>query len=112
MDDQLLRQLSRRDMLRLTAMGLLGVPATATLTACGSAPATGQTAAVPATLRFGVGLLQPTPDECKTAFDPFFTYLATQLSTQYELTATPDWAGISVALANDQLDLAWMDPWG
>ncbi len=112
MDDQLLRQISRRDMLRLTAMGLLGVAATATLTACGSAPPTAQTAGVPATLRFGVGPLQPTPDESKTAFDPFFKYLATQLGTQYELTATTDWAGISVALANDQLDLAWMGPWG
>ena len=29
-----------------------------------------------------------------------------------ELTATTDWAGISVALANKQVDLAWMGPWG
>ncbi len=26
--------------------------------------------------------------------------------------ATTDWAGISVALANNQVDLAWMGPWG
>ena len=26
--------------------------------------------------------------------------------------ATTDWAGISVALANKQVDLAWMGPWG
>jgi phosphonate transport system substrate-binding protein len=26
--------------------------------------------------------------------------------------ATTDWAGISVALANDQVDVAWMGPWG
>jgi len=67
---------------------------------------------VPAKLRFGVGPLQPTPEESKTAFDPFFKYLADQLGTQYDLVATTDWAGISVALANDQIDLAWMGPWG
>ena len=26
--------------------------------------------------------------------------------------ATTDWAGISVALANGQVDVAWMGPWG
>ena len=112
MNDQRTRQLSRRDMLRLTAMGLLGVTGTAALAACGAAPATGQNGAIPTKLRFGVGPLQPTPDESKQAFDPFFKYLAEKLGRQYELTATTDWAGIAVALANDQLDLAWMGPWG
>ena len=112
MNDHRTRQLSRRDMFRLTAMGLLGVTGAAALAACGAAPATGQTGALPTTLRFGVGPLQPTPDESKQAFDPFFKYLAETLGTQYELTATTDWAGIAVALANDQLDLAWMGPWG
>jgi len=31
---------------------------------------------------------------------------------EYELTATTDWAGISVAMRNDQIDLAWMGPFG
>jgi phosphonate transport system substrate-binding protein len=82
------------------------------LAACGVAPAASPAGAVPAKLRFGVGPLQPTPEESKTAFDPFFKYLADQLGTQYDLVATTDWAGISVALANDQIDLAWMGPWG
>jgi phosphonate transport system substrate-binding protein len=101
-------RISRRQMLRLTGFGLAGVA----LAACGTAPTVNQAGAVPARLRFGVGPLQPTPEESKTAFEPFFSYLAEQLGTAYDLTATTDWAGISVALANDQLDLAWMGPWG
>jgi len=97
-------QLSRRQLLRLTA---LGVGAAAT-------PTTGQGGAggVPAKLRFGVGPLQATPEDSKKAYEPFFKYLADSLGTQFDLVATTDWAGISVALANEQVDLAWMGPWG
>src|SRR5205085_893620 len=63
-------------------------------------------------LRFGVGPLQPTPTETKKAYEPFFAYLAKQLNREFDLTATTDWAGISVALANKQVDVAWMGPWG
>jgi phosphonate transport system substrate-binding protein len=65
-----------------------------------------------AKLRFGVGPLQPTPSETKKAYEPFFAYLAKELGRDFDLTATTDWAGISVALANKQVDLAWMGPWG
>src|SRR5256886_13201373 len=64
------------------------------------------------TLRFGVGPLQPTPSETKKAYEPFFAYLAKQLNRELDLVATTDWAGISVALADKQVDLAWMGPWG
>lgn len=63
-------------------------------------------------LRFGVGPLQATPAETKKAFEPFFAELAKKLNREYDLVATTDWAGISVALANEQVDLAWMGPWG
>ncbi len=63
-------------------------------------------------IRFGVGPLQPTPAETTKAYEPFFAYLAKQIDRDFELVATTDWAGISVALANDQVDLAWMGPWG
>ena len=63
-------------------------------------------------LRFGVGPLQPTPAETKRAFEPFFADLAKKLKREFDLVATTDWAGISVALANEQVDLAWMGPWG
>ncbi len=112
MSQRTARPLSRRQMLRLSGLGLAGIAGAAGLAACGVAPAASQAGAVPAKLRFGVGPLQPTPEESKTAFEPFFKYLADQLGTQYDLVATTDWAGISVALANDQIDLAWMGPWG
>jgi phosphonate transport system substrate-binding protein len=63
-------------------------------------------------LHFGVGPLQPTPSETKKAYEPFFAYVAKQLNREFDLVATTDWAGISVALANKQVDLAWMGPWG
>ena len=66
----------------------------------------------PGKLRFGVGPLQPTPTETKKAYEPFFAYVAKALDRDFDLVATTDWAGISVALANNQVDLAWMGPWG
>jgi phosphonate transport system substrate-binding protein len=69
-------------------------------------------AQAPARLRFGVGPLQPTPGETKKAYEPFFAYLAQRLGVGHDLVATTDWAGISVALANEQVDVAWMGPWG
>src|SRR5262245_54903107 len=63
-------------------------------------------------LRFGVGPLQPTPSETKKAYEPFYACVAKSLGRDFDLVATTDWAGISVALANGQVDLAWMGPWG
>jgi phosphonate transport system substrate-binding protein len=63
-------------------------------------------------LRFAVGPLQPTPNETKKAYDPFFKYLADQIGSEYSLEATTDWAGIAVALSSGQVDVAWMGPWG
>jgi phosphonate transport system substrate-binding protein len=72
----------------------------------------GRTAQAADTLHFAVGPLQPTPGETKKAFDPFFKYLAEKLGVSYSLEATTDWAGIAVALTSDQVDVAWMGPWG
>jgi len=63
-------------------------------------------------IRFGVGPLQPTPGATKAAFEPFFKWLAEQLDVDYELTATDSWAGISVAMISEQVDVSWMGPWG
>jgi phosphonate transport system substrate-binding protein len=63
-------------------------------------------------LHFAVGPLQPTPTETKKTYDPFFKYLAAKLEVDYSLEATTDWAGIAVALASGQVDVAWMGPWG
>jgi phosphonate transport system substrate-binding protein len=63
-------------------------------------------------LRFAVGPFQPTPTDTKKAYEPFFKHLADKLGREYELVVTTDWAGIAVALANGQADVAWMGPWG
>lgn len=63
-------------------------------------------------LRFAVGPFQPTPSDTRKAYEPFFKHLADKLGREYELVVTTDWAGIAVALANGQADVAWMGPWG
>ncbi len=65
-----------------------------------------------AKLRFAVGPFQPTPSDTRRAFEPFFRHLAERLGRPYELVVANDWAGISIALANGQADVAWMGPWG
>lgn len=63
-------------------------------------------------LRFAVGPFQPTHGDTRKAYEPFFKYIAGKLGADYELVVTNDWAGISIALANGQADIAWMGPWG
>ncbi len=63
-------------------------------------------------LRFAVGPFQPTPSDTRKAYEPFFKYIAEKLGREYEMVVTNDWAGISIALANQQADIAWMGPWG
>ena len=63
-------------------------------------------------LRFAVGPFQPTPSDTRKAYEPFFKHIAQQLGRDYDLVVTNDWAGIAIALANSQADLAWMGPWG
>src|SRR5256884_828262 len=74
--------------------------------------ATSAVVAQPGKLRFGVGQRHPTPTERRRPSEPFFASLAKQLNRDFDLVATTDWAGISVALSNRQVDLAWMGPWG
>lgn len=63
-------------------------------------------------LRFAVGPFQPTATDTRKAYEPFFKHLASKLGRDYELVVTNDWAGIAIALANKQADVAWMGPWG
>lgn len=71
-----------------------------------------RTAEAQAKLRFAVGPFQPTPTDTRKAYEPFFKHLADKLGRPFDLVVTNDWAGISVALANSQADVAWMGPWG
>ncbi len=101
----------RRHSLPGLAVGLVLALA---LAGCGSGdPGGGSSAAgEPKKLRIGIGPLLPTTEDTKKAWDPFFAWLAKDLGVEYELVATTDWAGISVAMRNDQIDLAWMGPFG
>lgn len=63
-------------------------------------------------LRCGVGPLLPNPEDTKKAYTPVFAHLAKQLGMDFELAATTDWAGMAVAMASGNLDVAWMGPWG
>lgn len=92
---------------RIAHQMLLGVSVAAILLLMGAV-----TQAQRPLIRFGVGPLQPTPAGTKAAFEPFFAWLADQLDVDYELTATDSWAGISVAMISEQVDVAWMGPWG
>jgi phosphonate transport system substrate-binding protein len=55
---------------------------------------------------------QPTAGDTRRAYEPFFTHLAAAVGRPLQLTVTTDWAGIAVAVANGQVDCAWMGPWG
>jgi phosphonate transport system substrate-binding protein len=63
-------------------------------------------------LRCAVGPFQPTAGDTRRAYEPFFTHLARAVGRPLDLTVTTDWAGIAVALSNEQVDVAWMGPWG
>lgn len=93
----------KRSLLRLSLIVIAVVIALST---------TGPIRAQKQKIRFGVGPLQPTPGATKAAFEPFFAWIAKELDVDYELTATDSWAGISVAMLSNQVDVAWMGPWG
>lgn len=63
-------------------------------------------------LRFAVGPLLPTPEDTKKAFTPIFAHLAKALDADFDLQTTTDWAGMAVAMGGQQVDVAWMGPWG
>lgn len=92
--------------LRSTYLILLLVFSTL-LAACGVAGGSGREV-----LRIGVGPLLPTPEDTQEAWRPFFAHVAEELDVDFTLVATTDWAGMAVAMDNDQLDLAWMGPFG
>ena len=62
-------------------------------------------------LHFAVGPLLPSPDDTKKAYMPC-AHLAKELGVDFDLVATTDWAGMAVAMGGQQLDVAWMGPWG
>ncbi|MBX9740840.1 MAG: phosphate/phosphite/phosphonate ABC transporter substrate-binding protein [Beijerinckiaceae bacterium] len=99
---KLLRSLSKlARILRAPALALVGFAAVSTVNASAAEK-----------IRFAVGPFQATPGDTRKAYEPFFRHLAAAIGRDFDLVVTTDWAGIATALANGQVDAAWMGPWG
>jgi phosphonate transport system substrate-binding protein len=91
----------RRDFIRLTAAttGLLAAPALAR-------------AQAKPVIRVGLGPQQPTQADTRRVWEPVYTAIVDKVGATLELKVANDWAGIATALANEQIDVAQMGPWG
>lgn len=63
-------------------------------------------------LRVGLGPQQPTAADTKRVWEPVYQAIADKIGAKLELKVANDWAGIATALANEQIDVAQMGPWG
>ena len=96
---------NRRDFVTKTIPGLvLGAAAL-------SAPAIVRANKRPV-IRVGLGPQQPTQADTKRVWEPVYKMICDQIGADLELRVANDWAGISVALATQQMDVAQMGPWG
>ncbi|WP_372824559.1 phosphate/phosphite/phosphonate ABC transporter substrate-binding protein [Polaromonas sp.] len=63
-------------------------------------------------IKMGLGPQQPTQADTKRVWEPFYKMVCDQIGADLDLTVANDWAGISIALAAQQIDVAQMGPWG
>lgn len=63
-------------------------------------------------LRVGLGPQQPTQEETYRVWEPIYKHIAAAVDADLRLDVANDWAGIATALANEQIDVAQMGPWG
>jgi len=63
-------------------------------------------------LRVGLGPQQPTQEETYRVWEPIYQRIAAAIDADLRLDVANDWAGIATALANEQIDVAQMGPWG
>jgi phosphonate transport system substrate-binding protein len=63
-------------------------------------------------IRVCLGPQQPTQADTKRVWEPVYKMICDQIGADLELRVANDWAGISVALATQQIDVAQMGPWG
>lgn len=91
----------RREFIQLTAAaaGLLAAPS---LAVAQSKPV----------IRVGLGPQQPTQADTKRVWEPVYNAVVEKVGATLELQVANDWAGIATALANEQIDVAQMGPWG
>ncbi len=63
-------------------------------------------------VRVGLGPQQPTQADTYRVWEPIYRAVAEAVDADLDLNVANDWAGISTALANEQVDIAQMGPWG
>lgn len=91
----------RRDVLRLgsAAAGILAAPSIVR-------------AQSKLVIKVGLGPQQATQADTKRAWEPVYKAILDKVGASLELQVANDWAGIATALANEQIDVAQMGPWG
>lgn len=82
------------------------------LAAAGAAIAAPALAQARPTLKIGLGPQQPTQADTRRVWEPVYKAIAEKAGFNLELQVANDWAGIATALANEQIDVAQMGPWG
>lgn len=82
------------------------------LAAAGAAIAAPAIAQTRPTLKIGLGPQQPTQADTRRVWEPVYKAVADKVGANLELQVANDWAGIATALANEQIDVAQMGPWG
>lgn len=64
------------------------------------------------TLRIGLAPQQATAADTKRVWEPVYKWVCDQVGVDLHLTVANDWAGVSMALANQQIDVSQLGPWG
>jgi phosphonate transport system substrate-binding protein len=95
-------------MIRRREVLISGAAAAATI----AAPAIVSAQASRPKIRIGLGPQQPTQADTKRVWEPVFKWVCEKAGVDFTLTVANDWAGIATALANEQIDIAQMGPWG
>lgn len=88
---------------------LLALGAAAAAVSSGAAISRAQSRPV---LKVGLGPQQPTQADTMRVWEPVYKMVCDRVGCDLDLTVANDWAGISVALASEQIDVAQMGPWG
>jgi phosphonate transport system substrate-binding protein len=93
--------MDRRKFLCVTAAGLSAL-ATPSVLRAQSKPV----------IRVGLGPQQATQADTRRVWEPIYQFVSQQVGADLQLQVANDWAGIATALANEQIDIAQMGPWG
>ncbi|MGV3635534.1 MAG: phosphate/phosphite/phosphonate ABC transporter substrate-binding protein [Pseudorhodoplanes sp.] len=94
--------MQRRAFLKVTTAAAIGTLAAPTLLRAQSRPV----------IKVGLGPQQPTQADTKRVWEPIYKSVCDRAGADLQLNVANDWAGIAVAIANEQVDVAQMGPWG